>query len=97
MRTKQSLTLADVKKMMAACEAKAAANKWVVDIAIDDGGLPARLSTRGRRARHHRRSVNGQGARLGDDQAEQVFRGPHQATAGLPQLPRGILLQAACQ
>lgn len=40
MRTKQSLTLADVKKMMAACEAKAAANKWPVAIAIvDDGGF----------------------------------------------------------
>lgn len=40
MRTKQSLTLADVKKMMAACEAKAAANNWPVAIAIvDDGGF----------------------------------------------------------
>jgi uncharacterized protein GlcG (DUF336 family) len=40
MRTKQSLTLTDVKKMMAACEAKAAANKWPVAIAIvDDGGF----------------------------------------------------------
>lgn len=40
MRTKQSLTLADVKKMMAACEAKAAANKWAVAISIvDDGGF----------------------------------------------------------
>lgn len=39
MRTKQSLTSADVKKMMAACEARAAANTWAVAIAIvDDGG-----------------------------------------------------------
>jgi glc operon protein GlcG len=40
MRTKQCLALADVKKMMAACEAKAAANKWPVAIAIvDDAGF----------------------------------------------------------
>jgi uncharacterized protein GlcG (DUF336 family) len=40
MRTKQSLTLADVKTMMAACEAKAAASKWAVAISIvDDGGF----------------------------------------------------------
>jgi glc operon protein GlcG len=40
MRTKQSLTTDDVKKMMAACEAKAAANKWPVAISIvDDGGF----------------------------------------------------------
>lgn len=40
MRTKQSLTADDVKKMMTACEAKAAANKWPVAIAIvDDGGF----------------------------------------------------------
>jgi len=40
MRTKQSLTLADVRKMMAACEAKAAANNWPVAISIvDDGGF----------------------------------------------------------
>ena len=40
MRTKQSLTLADVKKMLAACEAKAAANRWPVAIAVvDDGGF----------------------------------------------------------
>jgi glc operon protein GlcG len=40
MRTKQTLTSADVKKMLAACEAKAAANKWPVAIAIvDDGGF----------------------------------------------------------
>jgi uncharacterized protein GlcG (DUF336 family) len=40
MRTKQSLTLADVKTMMAACETKAAANKWAVAISIvDDGGF----------------------------------------------------------
>jgi uncharacterized protein GlcG (DUF336 family) len=40
MRTKQSLTLADVKTMMAACEAKAAASKWAVSISIvDDGGF----------------------------------------------------------
>src|ERR1700761_2213035 len=39
MRTKPSLTLADVKKMLAACEAKATANKWAVAISIvDDGG-----------------------------------------------------------
>ncbi len=40
MRTKQSLTADDVKTMMTACEAKAAANKWPVAIAIvDDGGF----------------------------------------------------------
>jgi glc operon protein GlcG len=40
MRTKPSLTLADVKKMLAACEAEAAKNKWVVAISIvDDGGF----------------------------------------------------------
>jgi glc operon protein GlcG len=39
MRTKPCLTLADVKKMLAACEAEAAKNKWAVSIAIvDDGG-----------------------------------------------------------
>jgi uncharacterized protein GlcG (DUF336 family) len=39
MRTKPSLTLADVKKMLAACEAKAGENKWAVAISIvDDGG-----------------------------------------------------------
>jgi len=40
MRTKPSLTLADVKKMLAACEAKAAENKWAVAISIvDEGGF----------------------------------------------------------
>jgi len=40
MRTKPSLTLADVKKMLVACEAEAARNKWAVAIAIvDDGGF----------------------------------------------------------
>jgi glc operon protein GlcG len=39
MRTKQVLTSADVKKMLAACEAEAAKNKWAVSIAIvDDSG-----------------------------------------------------------
>jgi glc operon protein GlcG len=39
MRTKPCLTSADVKKMLAACEAEAAKNKWAVSIAIvDDGG-----------------------------------------------------------
>ncbi len=39
MRTKPCLTLADVKKMLAACEAAAAKNKWAVSVAIvDDGG-----------------------------------------------------------
>src|ERR1700689_4374007 len=39
MRTKPCLTLADVKKMLAACEAEAAKNKWAVSIAIvDEGG-----------------------------------------------------------
>ena len=36
MRTKQCLTSADVKKMLAACEAKAAENKWAVAISIVD-------------------------------------------------------------
>jgi uncharacterized protein GlcG (DUF336 family) len=40
MRTKPCLTSADVKKMLAACEAEAAKNKWAVSIAIvDDGGF----------------------------------------------------------
>jgi glc operon protein GlcG len=39
MRTKPCLTSADVKKMLAACEAEAAKNKWAVAIAIvDEGG-----------------------------------------------------------
>jgi len=39
MRTKHALTHADVKKMLAACEAEAAKNKWAVAISIvDDGG-----------------------------------------------------------
>ncbi len=39
MRTKPCLTSADVKKMLQACEAKAAENKWGVAISIvDDGG-----------------------------------------------------------
>ncbi len=40
MRTKPCLTLADVKKMLAACEAEAANNNWAVSISIvDDGGV----------------------------------------------------------
>ena len=40
MRTKQCLTLADVKTMIAACEAEAVKNKWAVAISIvDDGGF----------------------------------------------------------
>jgi glc operon protein GlcG len=40
MRTKQCLTLPDVKKMIAACEAEAAKNKWAVAIAVvDEGGF----------------------------------------------------------
>ncbi len=40
MRTKPSLTLADVKTMLAASEAKATANKWAVAISIvDEGGF----------------------------------------------------------
>ena len=40
MRTKPCLTLADVKKMLAACEAEAAKNKLAVAISIvDDGGF----------------------------------------------------------
>ena len=38
MRTKPSLTLADVKKMLEACEAEALKNKWNVAIAIVDEG-----------------------------------------------------------
>jgi glc operon protein GlcG len=39
MRNKPSLTLTDVKNMLAACEAEAAKNNWAVAIAIvDDGG-----------------------------------------------------------
>src|ERR1700722_17239511 len=40
MRTKPCLTLADVKTMIAACEAEAAKNKWAVAISVvDDGGF----------------------------------------------------------
>jgi glc operon protein GlcG len=40
MRTKSCLTAADVKKMLAACEAEAVKNKWAVAISIvDDGGF----------------------------------------------------------
>jgi len=40
MRTKQCLTAADVKKILAACEAEATKNKWAVSISIvDDGGF----------------------------------------------------------
>src|ERR1700691_2452189 len=40
MRTKPTLTLSDVKKMLAACEAEAAKNKWSVAISIvDEGGF----------------------------------------------------------
>jgi glc operon protein GlcG len=40
MRSKPSLTLADVKKMLAACEAEAVKNKWAVAISIvDEGGF----------------------------------------------------------
>jgi glc operon protein GlcG len=40
MRTKQCLPAADVKKMLSACEAEAAKNKWAVSISIvDDGGF----------------------------------------------------------
>ena len=39
MRSKQALTLSDVKKITTAAEAEAVANKWAVTIAIvDDGG-----------------------------------------------------------
>jgi glc operon protein GlcG len=39
MRSKQCLSLSDVKKMLAACEAEATKNKWAVAISIvDDGG-----------------------------------------------------------
>jgi glc operon protein GlcG len=39
MRTKPCLTAADVKKILAACEAEAAKNNWAVAIAVvDDGG-----------------------------------------------------------
>jgi glc operon protein GlcG len=40
MRTKPSLTSADVHKMMVACKAEAEKNKWIVSIAIvDEGGF----------------------------------------------------------
>jgi glc operon protein GlcG len=40
MRTKPCLTLADVKMMLAACEAEAERNNWAVAISIvDDGGF----------------------------------------------------------
>ena len=39
MRNKPCLTSADVKKMLAACEAEALKNKWAVSVAIvDEGG-----------------------------------------------------------
>ena len=41
MQTKPYLTLDDVKKIAAAAEAEALANKWAVAISIvDDGGIP---------------------------------------------------------
>lgn len=44
MRTKPCLTSADVHKMMTACKAEAAKNKWNVTIAIvDDAGLLLQL------------------------------------------------------
>ncbi len=40
MRTKPALTVADAKKMLAACEAEAASNNWAVSISVvDDGGF----------------------------------------------------------
>lgn len=40
MRSKQCLTSADVKKILAACEAEAARNNWAVAISVvDDGGF----------------------------------------------------------
>ena len=40
MRTKPCLTSDDVKKILTACEAEAAKNKWAVSIAVvDDGGF----------------------------------------------------------
>jgi glc operon protein GlcG len=38
MRTKHCLTAADVKTMLAACEAEAAKNKWAVAISVVDVG-----------------------------------------------------------
>jgi glc operon protein GlcG len=44
MRTKPSLTPADVKKMMSACLAEAENNGWKVTVAIvDDAGIPLHL------------------------------------------------------
>jgi uncharacterized protein GlcG (DUF336 family) len=40
MRTKPCLSLTDVKKMLAACEAEAVKNKWAVAISVvDEGGF----------------------------------------------------------
>ena len=40
MRTKHALTAADVKKLIAACEAEAAKNNWAVAISVvDDSGI----------------------------------------------------------
>jgi glc operon protein GlcG len=40
MRTKHALTVADAKRMLAACEAEAASNTWAVSISVvDDGGF----------------------------------------------------------
>jgi uncharacterized protein GlcG (DUF336 family) len=40
MRSKQCLTSSDVKKILAACEAEAAKNKWAVAISVvDEGGF----------------------------------------------------------
>lgn len=40
MRSKQCLTSADVKKLLAACEAEAAKNSWAVAISVvDEGGF----------------------------------------------------------
>ena len=44
--------VADVKKMLAACEAEAAKNKWAVSISVvDDGGFLFGFHAHGRRVR----------------------------------------------
>ena len=99
MRTKQSLTLADVKTMMAACEAKAAASKWAVAISIvDDGGfllgfvrmdgapvITAEVSTGKARASAMTRRPS------------KFFEDRIKERPAFLNFPAGILLQAACR
>ena len=95
MRHKPCLTLADVKKMLAACEAEAAKNKWAVAISIvDDGGFLIGL-TRMDRASPVTAEVS-----LGKDRTSALTRRPSKAfedrvkeRPAFVTFPAGILIQ----